>query len=203
MKVRRLLLTSSACFLLLLYLFNSTCSQERDFCFSLFSFPWPAATCPPFNLIPRLSNHTHKKRIVLRRCPLNSSCRPRLPVPLFQLHTALQVSSSSHLPSRSNCRKLPGIALVRRSSRLPLVDFLLDPSASQTLFRDFFVTYLTCLTRQVTLFSIKKTTHGFSILSIADFGFSLDFLYVVSFLFALAEQETKSLSHSLLLLFLM
>lgn len=49
-----------------------TYSQERDFCFSLVSSPWPSLTFPSFNLIPRLSDRAHKK-----------NCLPTLSAELF------------------------------------------------------------------------------------------------------------------------
>lgn len=110
-----------------------TYSQERDFCFSLVSSPWPSLAFPSFNLIPRLSDRAHEKRIVSRRCPLNFSCRSRLPGVPFSAAIG-DTASSFVLPSTLpiELQKTTWHLLLVFPARLPLLDFflpLLDLSA--------------------------------------------------------------------------
>lgn len=195
-KVHRLLLAPSC--------FSSsssyTYSQDGDFSFSVFSSPWP----PSLRLILSrcLSDRAHEKRIVLRRCPLNSSCQSRLlPVSLFQpLHATLQVPSSSRSPSRSNCRKPPGISpalagLPFHACRLSIFYSSLGSSASQTLFHGFFSRLISLVTCRVTFFRDRDNdTRDFP--SFNSKTSSLDFLHVsffyssIFFISCRREQET-------------
>lgn len=159
-KVRCLPLTSA---LLLL----CTLIPRREISVSLVSSPWPSLAFPSFNLIPRLSDRAHEKRIVSRRCPLNFSCRSRLPGVPFSVATR-DTASFFVLPSTLpiELQKTTWHLLLVFPPRLPLLDFFYACSIF-LLCKLFFATFswlISLVTRQVTLSAIKTTIRGFSAL---------------------------------------
>lgn len=150
-----------------------TYSRERNFSFSL-SLSFRLLGPPPFNLIPRLSDRAHEKRIVPPT--LSSSCQSRLPVSLFQpLHATLQVTLVllSTLPAELQKTTWHLPLVPRSSSTLAACRFftLYSVPLLRKLFFPTFSRLISLVTRQVTFFTIRTTTHGSSVLSIANFIF--------------------------------